>query len=697
MPLGDVAHPAALGTGTRDGTRFLRDDGTWQEVEGGGGGGGVSELDAVTPYRVKAFITSLMGHLVVNASAMTINLNHALMDLHLTQYGIEAWQPGEKVFLSFRSVFGIDPGSRTDSQTGVYVLGSLADPSAVPLTRDPDFLEWKPGAVLMATYMLGQYRACHLYSALVKPADDTIHVPHEFRNFILGSGAVYLFPWESSGGDGVLPGGTAANTRYAVADQQWYPERSSILVKLSTNYDDPGISVLNITNDGTGSDSDEGPVGLFTMFGTATEVAPVYVRLLHVNYESNYETAFADWTNALPYFGRTADGYTHEDQTTIAAGVRVVDGSVYDSPDLQIRSCELPMVSGGLGAYSAGSSWQGAPVAIGNRAMALEGGIAIGTDAKTFQARGIAIGTNVRVLHEESAIFGGSSNAEIRTTNHGQYVQQTWNGLELASVGRIHRTLIGLPYGTPATNEELPRLYLQFGDLVFFKGRVVHSAGDDSDYSAGAGGAVFEVYGHASVADGGIDIINWKAKKVAASPTYGGTARILDITGDLDEAGRAYMVIHVRQEAEPSQILSWTVELEVYEEKNSDWSNKTMYLVERIEATPGPRVQASEALSAGQMVNLWNSSGARVRKADASSGRPADGYVLDSVASGEQVVVYLLGENPFVSGLSVGRLWVGEDGAVTGTAPTSGMSQEIGFAVSATRMTFQRGTPIIIA
>jgi hypothetical protein len=50
---------------------------------------------------------------------------------------------------------------------------------------------------------------------------------------------------------------------------------------------------------------------------------------------------------------------------------------------------------------------------------------------------------------------------------------------------------------------------------------------------------------------------------------------------------------------------------------------------------------ASEALAAGDLVNIHSSSGAKVRKADATSaGKEAHGFVLGAVANGANATVY---------------------------------------------------------
>lgn len=104
---------------------------------------------------------------------------------------------------------------------------------------------------------------------------------------------------------------------------------------------------------------------------------------------------------------------------------------------------------------------------------------------------------------------------------------------------------------------------------------------------------------------------------------------------------------------------------------------------------------ASEALTAGNLVNLWSSSGnPRIRKADASSGRAADGFVLESYSSSDMALVYVFGVNPFLSGMTVGTIYLAEDGAVTSTVPTTGLAQQVGFALSSTKLNFQRGTPV---
>lgn len=112
-------------------------------------------------------------------------------------------------------------------------------------------------------------------------------------------------------------------------------------------------------------------------------------------------------------------------------------------------------------------------------------------------------------------------------------------------------------------------------------------------------------------------------------------------------------------------------------------------------------INASEALAAGDLVNIWNNSGtANVRKADASTaGKEAHGFVLAAVASGASATVYFEGTNTQMTGLTPGRQYLSTTpGKTSATAPTGSgqVVQVVGFAVSATAMNFQSNQPIVL-
>lgn len=112
-------------------------------------------------------------------------------------------------------------------------------------------------------------------------------------------------------------------------------------------------------------------------------------------------------------------------------------------------------------------------------------------------------------------------------------------------------------------------------------------------------------------------------------------------------------------------------------------------------------INASEALAAGDLVNIWNNSGtANVRKADASTaGKEAQGFVLAAVASGQPATVYFEGTNTQMTGLTPGRQYLSTTpGKTSATAPTGSgqVVQVVGFAVSATAMNFQSNPPIVL-
>lgn len=110
----------------------------------------------------------------------------------------------------------------------------------------------------------------------------------------------------------------------------------------------------------------------------------------------------------------------------------------------------------------------------------------------------------------------------------------------------------------------------------------------------------------------------------------------------------------------------------------------------------------SEVLSAGDFVNIWDDEGARkARKADASNGRRAHGFIL-AVADEGNVDVYLDGVN---DGVTVAATDVGDpvylstSGGFSTTAPTTTghLSQEIGIVVGENKISFLDIKPVTLA
>lgn len=115
---------------------------------------------------------------------------------------------------------------------------------------------------------------------------------------------------------------------------------------------------------------------------------------------------------------------------------------------------------------------------------------------------------------------------------------------------------------------------------------------------------------------------------------------------------------------------------------------------------------ASEAISAGAMLNLWyDAANTTVKwrnadKATAAGAKEAHAFANAGYASGANVTGIFEGRVTGLTGLTPGvRCWLGNAGAVTQTpTTTAGESlQRLGIATSATQMDFEKSDPIIRA
>lgn len=106
-------------------------------------------------------------------------------------------------------------------------------------------------------------------------------------------------------------------------------------------------------------------------------------------------------------------------------------------------------------------------------------------------------------------------------------------------------------------------------------------------------------------------------------------------------------------------------------------------------------IEVGVNVTAGNYVNIYNDAGTvKVRPAEATTAltvKKAHGFVLDTVAAGNNVAVYFDGVNTAIAGLTIGQDYVlGSNGgvlAVTAPPAASGdIIQHLGVAISATMM-----------
>lgn len=122
---------------------------------------------------------------------------------------------------------------------------------------------------------------------------------------------------------------------------------------------------------------------------------------------------------------------------------------------------------------------------------------------------------------------------------------------------------------------------------------------------------------------------------------------------------------------------------------------------------PAPELRsftASGAIAAGDLVNIFNSTGVKARKADASGGvaKRSHGFALAAIADTVAGKIYFDGILGGLSGMTIGAtqfLSGATPGARVETPPSTSayIVQEVGVAISATELEFTPHLPIVLA
>lgn len=647
---------------------------TWISVPTSGGGSGSVDTASVVWY-----FSPSQCRFILNESTMVIDLSTIITDVSSTGISFAA---GQSVFIHAYS----DP-----TKNGIYTLGSVASLSAVTLTRHAD---WPAAKVIPCGLQLFVQSFPIYYDIQSVDSFSVSDVDASANTIAPGSDVGRLIVFTGLDAGAVMPGGLSINTPY-------YTLTSG--VSGSTYSSTIAGSTIDITTTGTNGSSSyianiqtaDGPFealsGTLTLIGNDTAPASSSTFSFNNGLGLAIVTSRRYWTPtkspSTAVDGKASGGYS------VAVGYGALAGPSNFSTAIGNGASANNGIAIGTGAYGAAGG-----TAIGTSASAPLGGVAIGGTAFNNAAVGLAIGTGAVNYGEGSTVIGdgdsggyvpvGVNQPNSLALGHGDVLGG--NG----TMGLLFAKTVGF------TSNATPTA-LTFGSNAFYE---ISNAGywelsgtlTAQDTNSSHECVMWKIEGFANL-DGSSTSSDIRLTRIAT--TTGATAKALTASLAIGwHAGSSTVRLTGTIVGTGTEQHIWWLWLGGARVNTALGINTPLSSsMVSIKTGTAITVTTSEALSAGDVVNIHNSSGIKCRKASASSAYEAHGFVLEDTANGAVATVYVDGENPYLSGLTTGgKLYLSTtSGGVTHTMPSSGnLVQALGIAMSTTKMNFVIGEPV---
>lgn len=589
-------------------------------------------LDDRTEFSVDYFIGSYLGNKIFNETAMTVDFSTLLTSL-VTPVA------GQTIYLVNNNDY---------TKQGIYILGSVASLSAVPVTRHPDWpgdRYLRKGMVFKSNYY---YYSTGTYTdgltTIVDPVYNSVEIPSWTAVGVYGTNLAK--PMVRLFSTGSMPGGVTSGQLY------WVKRISEDKYQLYT--DDNFSTVVEITTAGTGT--------------ITIDILPSLVNLgeARFTYELNdkklNDNTF-DFVNEYPSFTFKMNAGTGISSIIVGNGIASGSNSItlgYTSPQ-----------ANGYGSVAiSGLSNNDYSITIGQQSI-----------SNGFFAT--AIGAFSRALNDNSyCIYSGSSqqssSGDIEFSFNGSWhldATTTNSTLTTCYRNKIETDLIG--------NSDLHGIELLSG-YYFITGKAIAHNADRTKFTVWDIKGTAERNGYSSDPVLNLDFI--------PENSTGGTEELaLKITPYVIPSVKE---ITVQVVGAASTNYYWNIELQFIAKEGYDYSAYTIGLASGKKTNLNYIVlPASESITAGAPVNIWNDSGTtKVRNANASNGRQADGFVGMTYGTGDSVVVFLSGNTSLLSGLTIGPVYLGTTaGTYSSSAPGTGnLVQRLGFATTTSNIAFIR-------